>query len=177
MSEIHQPRIGRCLKLNISFVLLWGSLPTTLIILLLFSLRQRFKIGKHVLLHIFLTQLAYIEALNGWLSKLRVLENEYCCRDISLTPDCKIDVPQLLEKKEKKMLEMKLCEQKVDIRHLVENLEKKKGQLDMLRNKLDLEEEMHQDSIQETEKVILNGFQKRFSSVFLFHGRVLGGLF
>lgn len=178
----------------------------------------------------FSAQMAYIEALNGWLSKLRALENEYCSWDISLTPDCKIDVPQLLtvchhwlasmeklpnkvvessmkslvkdirtlwlqqgveqqqkrkldglsreldrqvsafQKAEKKMLEMKLCDQKVelDIRHRVESLEKKKGQLDMLRTKLELEKEMHQVSIQETEKVILNGFQTGFSSVFYY---------
>lgn len=73
----------------------------------------------------------------------------------------------VFKKAEKKILEMKLFEQKVelDVRHRAECLAEKKGVLDMFRSRLNAEKAKHHDSIQETKKVILNGFQTGFSSV------------
>lgn len=61
---------------------------------------------------------------------------------------------------------MKLFEQKIelDVRHRTDCLAEKKGVLDMFRNRLDAEKAKHHDSIQETKKVILSGFQTSFSS-------------
>ncbi|KAA8532020.1 hypothetical protein F0562_006838 [Nyssa sinensis] len=72
------------------------------------------------------------------------------------------------QREECKILESKLSDQKteVDIRHWAEYLAERKSLLDMFRKRLDAEKVKHQDSMQQTQRITLNGFQTGFSSVF-----------
>ncbi|KAK3037137.1 hypothetical protein RJ639_031024, partial [Escallonia herrerae] len=72
------------------------------------------------------------------------------------------------QRAERKTLEVKLSVQRAeeDVPHRTEYLAEKKNLLDMLEIRLDAEKTKHNDSILETQRVILNGFQTGFSSVF-----------
>ncbi|KAM5562596.1 protein ALTERED PHOSPHATE STARVATION RESPONSE 1-like [Rosa sericea] len=72
------------------------------------------------------------------------------------------------QKTESKFLEPKLMEHKSesDMDHQSEYITEKKDQLDMFRRKLDVEREKHQNYMQETQRITLNGFQTGFCAVF-----------
>lgn len=69
---------------------------------------------------------------------------------------------------ENRILESKLSETKVepDMRHRVEYLAGRKDLLDMFRKRLDTEKSNHHDCMQETERIMLNGFQTGLTSLF-----------
>ncbi|KAK9944197.1 hypothetical protein M0R45_009775 [Rubus argutus] len=72
------------------------------------------------------------------------------------------------QKTESRFLEPKLTEHKSksDMDHQSDYLTEKKDQLDMFRRKLDVEREKHQNYMQETQRITLNGFQTGFCAVF-----------
>ncbi|TQD96336.1 hypothetical protein C1H46_018102 [Malus baccata] len=72
------------------------------------------------------------------------------------------------QKTESRCLEPKLTEQKceTDMEHKTESLTEKKEQIDMFRRKVDMEREKHQNYIEETQGITLNGIQTGFCSVF-----------
>ncbi|EXB24026.1 hypothetical protein L484_006057 [Morus notabilis] len=74
-----------------------------------------------------------------------------------------------LQKTESRILESKLIEYKesdVDHQNQIEYLTEKKDDLDMLRRKLGVEKEKHYNSMQETQRITLNGLQTGFCTVF-----------
>ncbi|KAM1031323.1 hypothetical protein TB2_034569 [Malus domestica] len=72
------------------------------------------------------------------------------------------------QKTESRCLEPKLTEQKceTDMEHKTESMTEKKEQIDMFRRKVDMEREKHQNYIEETQRITLNGIQAGFCSVF-----------
>ncbi|KAG9442796.1 hypothetical protein H6P81_018650 [Aristolochia fimbriata] len=71
------------------------------------------------------------------------------------------------QRTEKRILESKISENtEPDVRQRVEYLAGRKDLLDMFRNRLDLEKAKHHDCMQETQRIILNGFQTGFTSIF-----------
>ncbi|XP_057974550.1 protein ALTERED PHOSPHATE STARVATION RESPONSE 1-like [Malania oleifera] len=72
------------------------------------------------------------------------------------------------QKEERRVLESKPCKQVSDIyvRYRVEWLMERKNVLEMFRQKLEAEKEEHHRSMQETQRITVNGFQTGFSAVF-----------
>ncbi|XWS55120.1 hypothetical protein CRYUN_Cryun10bG0147800 [Craigia yunnanensis] len=72
------------------------------------------------------------------------------------------------QKAETKFLESKLTEYKSEpkMEQRNEYLTQKNDQLDMFRKRLDVEREKHHNYMQETQRIMLNGFQTGFSTVF-----------
>ncbi|KAB2636256.1 hypothetical protein D8674_026790 [Pyrus ussuriensis x Pyrus communis] len=72
------------------------------------------------------------------------------------------------QKTESRFLEPKLTEQKceTDMEHKTKSLTEKKEQIDMFRRKVDMEREKHQNYVEETQRITLNGIQTGFCSVF-----------
>ncbi|KAK6282907.1 hypothetical protein POUND7_016732 [Theobroma cacao] len=72
------------------------------------------------------------------------------------------------QKVETRFLESKLTDHKSEpeMEQRNEYLTEKKDQLDMFRKRLDVEREKHHNYMQETQRIILNGFQTGFSAVF-----------
>ncbi|KAK6924529.1 protein of unknown function DUF632 [Dillenia turbinata] len=72
------------------------------------------------------------------------------------------------QRTENRVLESKLTGQSSDIdaRDRLQYLAERKDQLDMFRKRLDSEKEKHHNSMQETQRIILNAFQAGFSSIF-----------
>lgn len=73
-----------------------------------------------------------------------------------------------MQKTETKFLESKLIEFKTsqEQEHHSDHLTEKKDQLDIVRKKLEIEKEKHHNSMQETQRITLSGFQAGFSTVF-----------
>lgn len=74
------------------------------------------------------------------------------------------------QKTESRFLESRLIEYKepdaAEHQNQNEYLTEKKDHLDMCRTKLDVEKEKHHNSMQETQRITLNGFQTGFCTVF-----------
>lgn len=72
------------------------------------------------------------------------------------------------QKAEKRICELKLADHPEDqgIDHQAEFLKERKDLLDNFKNKVDLEKENHQNCMQETQRITLNGFQTAFGRVF-----------
>ena len=173
-------------------------------------------------------QRAYVEALEGWLSKFFIPDIEYYSRSRSSAPSYnRVGAPPLLiichdwsnttkklpdravslamkgfikatrvlwakqgeelqqkrkvdglakeldrrvldfQKAENKVLESKLSDKpEPDVRDRVEYLSGRKDLLDIFRKKLDVEKAKHQECMQETQRVTLNGFRNGLTSVF-----------
>jgi len=78
-----------------------------------------------------------------------------------------IDRKTLVIKKaeDKALLQKQMAHSNV-VKDYDESLNEKKNQLDMLREKLEMEREKQQSIVQETERIMSNGLQMGFSSVF-----------
>lgn len=78
-----------------------------------------------------------------------------------------IDRKTLVIKKaeDKALLQRQMAHSNV-VKDQDESLNEKKNQLDMLREKFEMEGEKHQSIVQETERMMINGLQMGFSSVF-----------
>ncbi|KAJ6827892.1 uncharacterized protein M6B38_365930 [Iris pallida] len=172
---------------------------------------------------------AYIDALDGWLSKFFVPDIEYYSRHRSSVPlHSTVGAPPLLvichkwsdslkklpdkpvsyamkgfirnirllwlkqgeeqqqkrkvdslakeldrrvlafQKTENKVLESKLCDfnPEPDVREKVDYLAGRRDLLDMFRKKLDIEKAKHHNSMQETQRVRLDGFKEGFVGIF-----------
>lgn len=72
------------------------------------------------------------------------------------------------QKTEKRICELKLADHAEDqeIDHRAEFLKERKDLLDNFKKKVDLEKENHQNCMQETQRITLNGFQTAFGRVF-----------
>ncbi|XP_068646766.1 protein ALTERED PHOSPHATE STARVATION RESPONSE 1-like [Aristolochia californica] len=71
------------------------------------------------------------------------------------------------QRTEKRILESKISENsEPNVRQQVEYLSGRKDLLDTYRNRLDLEKAKHRDCMQETQRIIVNGFQTGFTSIF-----------
>ncbi|KAJ8767030.1 hypothetical protein K2173_012541 [Erythroxylum novogranatense] len=72
------------------------------------------------------------------------------------------------QKAETRFIETKLIEFRSDpdAEHQNDHFTERTDQLEILRKKLDIEREKHHNSMQETQRITLNGFQYGFSSVF-----------
>ncbi|XP_022762109.1 uncharacterized protein LOC111308007 [Durio zibethinus] len=72
------------------------------------------------------------------------------------------------QKAETRFLQSKLTEYKSEpeMEQRNEYLIEKEGQLDMFRKRLEIEREKHQNYMQETQRITLNGFRTGFSTVF-----------
>ncbi|KAK3010684.1 hypothetical protein RJ639_011192 [Escallonia herrerae] len=173
-------------------------------------------------------QMAYIEALHGWLSKFVIPEVEYYSRGRNSAPPCRVNGPPLLvicndwlramqklpdkavtfaiksfakdvralsvqqgeeqqqkrkvdglskeldrkilafQKAENRIFEFKVSERKSEqeTEHRGEYLKERKELLDNFRTKVEIEKEKHHNSMQETQRITLTGFQTGFSRVF-----------
>ncbi|KAJ4836905.1 hypothetical protein Tsubulata_034696 [Turnera subulata] len=70
------------------------------------------------------------------------------------------------ERAERRILESKISESEVTTRNPIEYLAERKNLLDSFRKRVDEEQEKHRCSMQETQRITINGFQTGFSSVF-----------